>query len=363
MKKPLKIFLGVLGAVALIGICFGCLAIYAKKEINKPKFEMPDPIEITAKSPLPKTKDEAFDYVAGLFEGCLSSDNTELSEHTYINLTNGEIKTSLSDEDSSVLSRALEQAQDKLTGLFKPTENVLVNKLEKAPALGFTKSDVEDFTAEKGVTNENGETNDDGFYYLTFTVKPEAIDKAALLDGEIKKTVLEELEPMLSVSSLEVVPEGFTARFKIGYADDSLVWVEIKQNVRVKAKVDFTADYKALSDKTAEFEIPLEKTVSIDLFSYGLDFTERQIALQVGDSSALPLDVRVNSETTKGEYKLSFTVSDDKALTIDADGVAEAIGPSKEPLTVTATLEYEGHTYSDKLTVYTTELEVKTDEP
>ena len=42
MKKPMKIFLGVLGVAALIGVCFACLTIYAKNEINKPKFEMPE---------------------------------------------------------------------------------------------------------------------------------------------------------------------------------------------------------------------------------------------------------------------------------------------------------------------------------
>ena len=39
------------------------------------------------------------------------------------------------------------------------------------------------------------------------------------------------------------------------------------------------------------------------------------------------------------------------------------IGTQKEPVTVTTVLEYDGHTYTDKLIVYATELEVKTDEP
>ena len=61
MKKPMKIFLGVTGIIALFGICFACLSIYAKKEINKPKFELPEIIAEQPVSPLPASQDEAFD--------------------------------------------------------------------------------------------------------------------------------------------------------------------------------------------------------------------------------------------------------------------------------------------------------------
>ncbi len=168
---------------------------------------------------------------------------------------------------------------------------------------------------------------------------------------------------MLSVASLDIAPESITAKFKIRYADDSLEWAEIKQNVTIKADVDFTADYKALSAETAKLEIPFEKTESFDLFHYGLRFAERQLALQTGRTLSLPLDVRVNSETTKENYTLSFDVSDDGILEIDSTGVMNVVGAKDTPVTVTATLEYDGHTYTDKLIVYATELEVKTDEP
>ncbi len=359
----MKIFLGILGVAALIGICFGSLAVYAKKEINKPKFEMPGQVEIKAKSPLPETREEAFDYAYNLFSSCLASDDIELSEHTYINLTSGESVTPFSQDGNKVFSRMLEQAQGKLTGLYKSTENVLVSKLKNAPSFCFTKSDVEDFTAEKGVTNENGETNDDGYYYITLTVKPDDVDMSSVLDSEVEKSIIKELEPMLKVASCDAVLDGFTAFFKIDYSDDSLVYVEFKQNLKIKASVDFNDEYKVLSDKTSEFMIPAEKKKCIDFFHYGLNFSERQIAVQLGDTAALPLDVRVNSETTKENYSLSFKVSDDKILSIDADGVMEAVGSSEKPVTVTATLEYDGHTYTDELIVYATELEVKRDEP
>lgn len=358
----MKIFLGVLGVLALVGVAFACLSIYAKKEINKPKFEMPEAPEVSAVSPLPASKQEAYDYVNALFTASLNADDVELSEHTSISLTGDGRETPFSDADNGLFARALEQAQGKISGMFTAVENEPVARIKDLPTLGFTAAQVTDFTAEKGVTDENGETNDDGFYYISFTVEPTAVDTAAMLDSEVKAGVLKELEPMLSVSSAQIIPESFTAKFKIRYADDSLERIELKQNVTVNATVDFKDDYKAVSGETSSLKLPLEKTLSIDFFRYGLRFVERQTALQTGRTLALPLEVRVNSETTKDDYTITYTVSQDGVLDIDADGVMEVVGASEQPVTVTAVLEYDGHTYSDSMTVYATDLEVKTDE-
>ena len=77
---------------------------------------------------------------------------------------------------------------------------------------------------------------------------------------------------------------------------------------------------------------------------------------------AVPLEVRVNGETTQDDYKLTFDVSKDGILDIDEDGVMTVIGTNEKPVTVTAVLEYAGHTYEDTLIVYATELEVSADE-
>jgi hypothetical protein len=363
LKKSKKIFLGVAGVVALFGICFLCLSFYAKNEINSPKFELPELASEQPASPLPKSKEDAFDYVSRLFNECTGADDIELGQHTDIHMTEGDMVTPFSDADNSILPRVLESMQGAMSAMYPTTENTLMTKAENIPVLGFTKKDVTDFEAVKGYVDEYGETIDDGNYYITLTVDPSAIDTKAMLDSEVRKSVEKELSPMLSVASLDITPDAFTASFRISYTDDTLCWVELKSNVILKAGVDFTENYKALSDKTAELEIPYEKVRSIDFFHYGLNFTERQMAVQKNDMKALPLDVRVNSETTKADYKLSFDVSDDGILEIDADGVMSVVGTQEKPVTVTAKLEYDGHTYTDTLTVYATELEVKIDEP
>ena len=76
---------------------------------------------------------------------------------------------------------------------------------------------------------------------------------------------------------------------------------------------------------------------------------------------ALPASVTVNSEATKDDFKLTFTPSDREAVSIDEDGVMTVNVNGEKTVTVKMTLEYDGHTYTDDLTVYITEKEVSTD--
>ncbi len=117
MKKPMKIFLGIAGTLALLGICIACLAVYAKKEINTPKFEMPKAETVEPIAPLPDSKEAAFDYVNSLYNACISADDIELSRHTDVHLTNGERVTPFSDADNEVFARALENAQGAISAL------------------------------------------------------------------------------------------------------------------------------------------------------------------------------------------------------------------------------------------------------
>ncbi len=362
MKKPMKIVLGIAGVAALLGICFACLSVYAKKEINKPKFVLPEIVSEQPASPLPSTKEEAFDYVYALYGDCVAADDIELSRHTDVHLTEGERVTPFAEEDNAVFSRALETAQGAVGGLYPSCESTLITQLKDVPSLDFTKADVTDFTAVKGTIGEDGETVDDGYYYITLTLNPQCLNTKAMREGDIRERIEKELAPMLSLSTLDIVPNSFTASFKIDYAADRLTYVALKRNVTVKAAVDFTEDYQALSGDTAVIEMPYEAVQHIDLFHYGLHFTERQLAAQKSDIKALPLEVNVNPEATKNDYQLSFEVSKDGILEIDEDGVMNVIGAQEEPVTVTAVLEYDGHTYTDELIVYATEWEVKTDE-
>ena len=364
MKKPLKILLGVLGVSAIIGICFLCIAIYAKKEIEKPKFSFPETVEEEPVSALPTNKNGAFEYVNGLYEKVLSADDVEGSNFTKIKIGD-KIVTPLSSADETVFLRILCSSEETLGEMYLKNENVLMNKAKDFPALGFTEKDVTDFTAMRGYVDEDTAdrpTVDDGYYYITLTVNPECIDTSALEKSEIIKNIENTLSDMLKVSSFNIEAEGFEAVFKIAYYNDMLVSVELKQNLKINAAVDFINEYAPLSDKTADVSVPYEKVTEIDFMHYGIHFTDRQTVVKKDYIEAVPLEVRVNSETTQDDFTLTFKTSKDGILDIDSDGVMNVTGTSEKPVTVTAELKYAGHTYTDTLIVYATEMEVSEDE-
>ena len=100
---------------------------------------------------------------------------------------------------------------------------------------------------------------------------------------------------------------------------------------------------------------------NINFHHYCLRFYEKQLVAKPDDIKALPLDVMVHSTATKEDYTLTFDATDPDAISIDDTGVMTVHAAREEAITITATLEYDGHSYSDTLTLYVTELEVKRD--
>ena len=64
------------------------------------------------------------------------------------------------------------------------------------------------------------------------------------------------------------------------------------------------------------------------------------------------------------DFTVTYAVSDPEALEVDADGTLTVLkvhgASATEGVTVTATLEYDGKTYTDDMIVYVTELEKAT---
>ena len=73
MSKTKKIIIGVIVVALLLGTCFGSLAIYAKKTLNKPKFTAPEDEPLASASELPEEKEALCAYVNSLYDNACSA--------------------------------------------------------------------------------------------------------------------------------------------------------------------------------------------------------------------------------------------------------------------------------------------------
>ena len=359
MKKAGKIIIVILCTIGFIGLCFLCVGIYAKHELSKPVFEFPGIVEEKSASELPSDKYAAYDYVAGLYNAAISADNTEGSWHTDITAV-GEAVLPFSDEDNTAFTRVWKSSAGVLSGLCPKEENIKLSEAKNIPQLNFEKADVLDFSAEQGRINDEGETEDDNFYFITLEIKPGSFDSDSVTKGEIFKTAAEELSSLFRIETADISADTITAEFKIDRFSDQLVSAKITK--KLNANLGLLSS-QTVHDMLFKAALPYECIQYIEFMHYGLHFTERQIVVQPKDMKSLPLEVWVNSETQKDEYSLVFDVSEDGVLDIDEDGVMTVSGESEEKVKLTATLNYCGKTYTDELTVYVTLKEVKTDEP
>ena len=354
------ILFGALIIAVLIGICFFCVTLYAKKEISKPKFTMPELPAQPSVTALPTDKDEAYAYVQRLYDAALAADDVEGSWHTDVRL-DGEWELPFAEPDAAAIRYIRDHAAEKIAPLYPSVSDVLLKDAPDVPLLGITVQDVLDFTAEQGHPQDDGTVKDDDRYFITLIVDPKSADAKAMAESEVCGKIAEELSPVAALSDTQIEPQSITMRFTIDRVSDQLLSCEIERDLLVTTNVRLTDDAAALlRAREAAITLPYGTTLHMDIKHFGARFLERAIAVNPGDMKALPAEVKVDAAATKADYTLTFTPSVANVVSFDEDGVMNVDQVCKDPVTITMTLEYDGHTYTDELIVYITEWEVAT---
>ena len=362
MKKTGKRLLIVLAILALLAGCFGAVAVYAKKEIEKPKFHLPETEPLPSVTALPTEKEALVAYVSRLYEEAVASDEAEGAWRTDVDL-GGEMTLPFAADDNAVVSLIRDGAAGSISAFYPSASGVKMSTAEDAPALALAAAAVTDFTAAQGKVNDEGEAYDEDCYFVDLTLDPAAADVTAITVGDAYKGAMEALSAAVKTAEVSAEAETYEMHFRIDRVRDRLLSVEIRTELRLTVEAELTEAYAPLLESGTRMtaRLPYATTAHVDFSWYGAAFTERAIAARAGDMTALPADVKVNGEATKEDYVLTFTSTDPEAITIDEDGVMTVHKAPEETVTVTMTLEYGGHTYTDDLTVYITELEVASD--
>ncbi len=372
ISKKKSAILIVLAVVVLLGICFATLSIYAKKELHKPRFKLPEEDVIKSASELPQDKEALCAYVNSLYANAQNADNVEGSWHTDINLE-GDIVTPFRQADQAILDYIKDNAAGEVAALYPNESSVIMSQFKDAPVIRINPADIIDFTAEQGRTDEEGNVSEDGFYFISFTLNPLSVDTDAIIKSDIYKETVKKLTDVADITQSRFNCEEYSCSFKIDRITDEIVNVDVNKNYLIKSSVQLKPEFTGLlpveqNSLVAGVELPYMTSQHISFRWYGCRFTQQSMVVNPGDMKALPADVRVLSEATKDDYKLTFTPSNKEAVSIDDDGVmtvsnnaVDTLVAPDEIVTISMKLEYDGKTYTDELKVYITELEVETD--
>jgi len=356
MKKGFKVFLGTVVVILVIALCFGSIALYLKHEQAKPVFTPPELEPQKSVTELPESAVEATAYIDRLYQTMTTADDVEGDWHTDVLL--GEVTTPLADADNALVQFVREKAPGQIASFYPNAAELVMADVEDAPTFYIDPAKVLEFDAHQGEITED--KDDSTHYYLDFTLTPDDVDVNAVKAGEVYQRIAETLSPALTIEALEITLTGETVNCVVDRLSDDLQSVRITKNYEIKAALQFGVDYAALVDGgKAEVAFPYTTVENINFNHYKLRFSQKQLVAKPDDIKALPLDVMVHSTATKEDYTLTYEVSDSEALSIDETGVMTIHAARDEAITITATLNYDGHTYSDTLTLYITELEVK----
>ena len=376
MKKPLKkgtkIFLAVFIVAVLLGICFLCVAFYAKHEFEKERSWLPPqlPAQEASVTELPDNTHDAYEYVMRLYQVALHSDIVEGSWHTEVDL-GGDMTLPFGEPDNNLIRMIRDGASGAVQALYPNVSGVKMSeeKAEDLPEIALQESDIVEYVYDpETLFNRKKEYLSDT-YEIVFKIDPSYENADEIRSGAVYNGICDILKEAMTVNEAEFEVSDVEMRFHIDRLTDKMTSAEISRHYTVKANVTLTEDYAPLAGENgnaaAEITLPYKATDKISFKWYGLRFLVNYLEQKPGDITTLPLEIHVNDASVQGEdFTVTYAISDPETVEIDEEGSMTVLKKNDtsdtDGVTITATLAYEGKTYQDELTVYITDLDKAT---
>ena len=369
MKKGVKIFLILLIVGILMAICFLSVALYAKNEFEKEKSWIPpkfSPQEASV-TELPDNAGDAYEYVMRLYNEALHSDRVEGSWHTDVDL-GGEMVLPFTETDNQLINEIRSEAGGAIQALYPNVSGVKMSdeKSDELPEIDLQESEIIEYYYDpSSVFNRKGEYNSDT-YEIAFKVDPAFEKPEEILQSDVYKGVCEALKDAVTVKNAELNVKDVEIRFRVDRLTDQIQSVDVARSYDVVAQVTLTDAYSALAEapgtRDLTVTVPYKATEKISFMWYGVRFRVNYLEQKPNDMITLPLDIRVNSSAVQGEdFTVDYIISDPETLEIDKDAVMTVKKTDEvsatEGIHVTASLQFEGNTYTDDVLVYITDLD------
>ena len=354
-KKIQFLLFGICSFVALI-ICTAVLVITVRT-VEKSNTVIAEH-ETQSKTELKDEKAELAGYIGRLTFKAVGDRFVKANTYTDISVDDSKIvaaesaKSLLVYAKNKMLGTVDSYYGEDKTGAFGKADNAL-------PAVILPISDITEHTFSVGQADEEGnpvydsstgELVDADYYYISFALDPDS-EKAAELfcayeDEAVADKLVSEISSVCSVRKTSAEPSAFSLKAKVNRITDEIDYIIFEKVYTVKADVNFKDKLEIFGSDEIEFEYKAEKKFE---YSYaGISFAQTAVTIEPGSETALSVNAVIEDDS---EYKVTFTSSDDSIVTVDEMGYVKGIGASCVPVTVTVTLDYLGHRFTDECTV------------
>lgn len=364
MSKVKKSLLIVLCSVFLVSLCVISLYLYAKKEINKEKFIVPEE-NMAVNAELKTAPSDILSYTQGLYTAAFT-DETTVTKTVSIDIPDESIKTNnLSDDDYKILLFAKSQYIDFIKSKYTEYENIGGDKIKDIRPYDFEAGDISGkCIMTEGITDDNGNVSDVDFYCfnaevsgLEYPIYNKELTKQyqTFAIGEnihILDDFKNEISDMGEVIDENIEITSGSVSGKIDKYRNQLVSFSISHTYTCYFTFQFENEYERLD--AVEFCFNYIVTENYGFNWYGAYLTSGFMYMNPGDETAIPLDVNIG----EGDYKIVFSSSDESKVTVSDDGLVSAVSDTDKPVEIKYSLKYKGYDYTGSCFVTVTSLTI-----
>ena len=369
-KKDKRSKLVYAGVIAILIVFFIIGFVYGLSSVLKMEGNYPPAILTEARTPEPKTAEEAVKYLNDAV-GTAVSEKPQFASGASFNIDSDSLEFSGDDTVKSSLKYIRDDLNDYLNGSFESHSadfNEDFSSLLRKPA--FSAADVEEFTvnyiyykcASCGVTSDTPkdlceECGSEQAYLMqykddyTITYKLKTDDNIRKQnfpehsDAELKELVGEQISGITDIKKIEVDYTGLTVTMRINRITDELKSLVYEKDMTVSADGAFTGECAALGNLSLKVNVSENENYSFTWPSITLSAHTKDVEPKGKDNLLATLVFPDASQDG-----VTWESSDPDLVSVDEDGYFTA-GKGTGSAVITATYIFNNKPYVDSCTV------------
>lgn len=344
-KLIIKLIVAILTLIFLGGIGLGVYSLLLTPSTGELADSLRSPV-----SAAPASKDEAVLYFQQLLSKENDGNKTKIRYSTSADVPDDSISD---DSPDSYLDDTLKYIKNDIVSraadMYGSYDGAFGEAFtDKLVACGFTAGDLASF--------ECTDDNEDGLRHLTLVFKdsPYPLAEDSVLYScfdmrsapDVAKKLSDDLSSFAKIEDSVIKCSGFTITAAVDKYTDELSYIDYIRNYDAQIRLLFEKwPVEQLGSRTVSFKYSAK--LAYNFTRAGVSLSEHELWLEKGDSRRLEA-----KRTVDGDTKVTWSSSNPDVVEIDEDGYVFGKSVSDTPVTISASIEYLGNTYTDSCPVY-----------